>query len=81
MVCVHASHWCVYMSGRAGARCGELVAQVLAAPPDASVVRLVDDISDEVRPEAWLGLVMWPGWQRAVAALMCVAAAAVAGGR
>jgi hypothetical protein len=30
------------------ARCGELVAQVVSAPPDASVVRLVDDISDEV---------------------------------
>ncbi|KAF8055907.1 OCT1 [Scenedesmus sp. PABB004] len=30
----------------AKARCGELVAAALATPPDASVVRLIDDISD-----------------------------------
>lgn len=29
-------------------RCGELVQHVLSAPADAHVVRLVDDISDEV---------------------------------
>eukprot|EP00878_Enallax_costatus_P033178 GHUV01036573.1.p1 GENE.GHUV01036573.1~~GHUV01036573.1.p1 ORF type:complete len:227 (+),score=87.04 GHUV01036573.1:152-832(+) len=29
-------------------RCGELVQQILSTPPDAHVVRLVDDISDEM---------------------------------
>jgi hypothetical protein len=46
-------------------RCGELVAAVLAAPPDASVVRLVDDISDEVSccwgGAGWCGL-CGAGW-------------------
>jgi hypothetical protein len=32
--------------------CNELVSDVVAAPADARVVRLVDDISDEVIPRA-----------------------------
>lgn len=29
-------------------RCNELVQAIMAAPPDAAVVRMVDDISDTV---------------------------------
>jgi hypothetical protein len=37
------------MDPACGCRCLELVQQVLAAPFDASVIQLMDDISNEVR--------------------------------
>lgn len=38
----------------AQARCSELVDAALAAPADASVVRLIDDISDQVSIISWV---------------------------
>lgn len=38
----------IYAAAMLSCRCNELVQHIMAAPPDAAVVRMVDDISDAV---------------------------------